>query len=583
MKTKSQSSSKEISVIRDERVSAESVLKVLLKGKVLGVITEHRRIGPPGCGKTTWIVRQAKRAVEAWCERTGGNNWECTDVLIATLTTGAAAELRSRGVRLPDEQIGTLHSHAFRALDRPKLCVGAKETRLWNEECGDRGFRLTPETGGKDTSGGAEPASGDHWRKIYQLYKSQLKPLNTWSGRVNQFAELYDQWKRINGFLDFSDLIHEAYERCESAPESPSVLIVDEAQDHDAAEFQLIRHWAKQAEILIIVGDPDQNIYSFRGADPDSFYATEIPEENTKVLSQSYRVPIAVHAESQRMIQRCQNRREVEYYPRDEPGSVRDLDYPVQGHGAVEVVRHIEGTVRSGKTAMVLATCRYMLGSVVKNLKEEGLLYWNPFSTDNNEFNPLHPSKGTSGIDRVVSYLRPNEAIHGEKARLWTPSELYSWVSICPASGLLRRGAKTSLQKMSGRLEEVVLTYEELEEIFIPEALSDLAANGISVDWLRQRINPKQGRSALLALRALKRSGYEALTSDPKIVVGTIHSVKGGEADVVYLSPEISPKEREQLLSGEEANAVYRKFYVGMTRAKESLIKLSPMRDGIEW
>ena len=103
-------------------------------------------------------------------------------------------------------------------------------------------------------------------------------------------------------------------------------MFVDEAQDLDLLEMSLIRKWGTQTESLYIVGDPDQAIFTWRGADPTAFTAAEIPQENRQVLAQSYRVPVAVHAQAVRWISRVQGREPVEYRPRDHEGEVRSLD-----------------------------------------------------------------------------------------------------------------------------------------------------------------------------------------------------------------------------------------------------------------
>ena len=62
------------------------------------------------------------------------------------------------------------------------------------------------------------------------------------------------------------------------------------------------------------------------------------------------------------------------------------------------------------------------------------------------------------------------------------------------------------------------------------------------------------------------------------MVVGTVHSVKGSEADVVCLFPDLSPRGMEEWDSGDphqQAN-VYRLFYVAMTRARELLLMAEP-------
>jgi superfamily I DNA/RNA helicase len=62
------------------------------------------------------------------------------------------------------------------------------------------------------------------------------------------------------------------------------------------------------------------------------------------------------------------------------------------------------------------------------------------------------------------------------------------------------------------------------------------------------------------------------LLEDPGVVVGTIHSVKGGQADVVYLFPDLSRAGNAQYdVAGVFRDSVIRLFYVGATRARETL------------
>jgi DNA helicase II / ATP-dependent DNA helicase PcrA len=66
--------------------------------------------------------------------------------------------------------------------------------------------------------------------------------------------------------------------------------------------------------------------------------------------------------------------------------------------------------------------------------------------------------------------------------------------------------------------------------------------------------------------------GPQALVDAPRVVVGTIHSVKGGEADVVYLFPDLSREgDAAYQQAGQPRDSVIRQFYVGMTRAREIL------------
>jgi superfamily I DNA/RNA helicase len=74
-------------------------------------------------------------------------------------------------------------------------------------------------------------------------------------------------------------------------------------------------------------------------------------------------------------------------------------------------------------------------------------------------------------------------------------------------------------------------------------------------------------------LEILQRRGAAVLKETPRTIIGTVHSVKGGEADTVMLFPDISAAgAKEWARSKEGRDAVIRQYYVGITRAKETLI-----------
>ena len=86
-------------------------------------MTEYSLHGPPGTGKTRALATSwAPNAAEKF----GAEN-----VVISSLTKTAAAEIGSRGLSIPEENIGTLHAIAYRALDRPVIAESKIEE--WNE------------------------------------------------------------------------------------------------------------------------------------------------------------------------------------------------------------------------------------------------------------------------------------------------------------------------------------------------------------------------------------------------------------------------------------------------------------------
>src|SRR3989304_2214617 len=96
----------------------------MLEGSVASPSQVSRVIGPPGTGKTTFLSRQVRVAYEAGHE-----------VMVCSLTRTAAAEVAGRELPISKDAIGTLHSHAYRALGRGKIEIADEPGHLseWNE------------------------------------------------------------------------------------------------------------------------------------------------------------------------------------------------------------------------------------------------------------------------------------------------------------------------------------------------------------------------------------------------------------------------------------------------------------------
>lgn len=96
----------------------------------------------------------------------------------------------------------------------------------------------------------------------------------------------------------------------------------------------------------------------------------------------------------------------------------------------------------------------------------------------------------------------------------------------------------------------------------------------------RRRVTASVFKRAQSPLDVAGAHGPAALIDVPRVVVGTIHSVKGGEADVVYLFADLSGEaDRQYQRTGPPRDAVIRQFYVGMTRARQTLY-ICPMETG---
>jgi superfamily I DNA/RNA helicase len=395
---------------------------------------------------------------------------------------------------------------------------------------------------------------------------------------VAHVAGRWEDWKHESGLVDFTDLLEIALRDIRLAPGDPSVLIADEAQDFSRLQLSLIRQWGQYCDYMLVAGDEDQLLYGWCGCTPDAFLHPPVPEDRKRVLSQSYRVPRAVHRLADRWVKQLTVREPKEYLPRDADGEVRWLDtgnwrYPD------DILTDADQYLQQGKTVMFLTTCSYMLDPLKRVLRAAGLPFHNPYRQTRGDWNPLR-SKGTTAADRLLAFLRPREDVWGAQAGVWQARDLQAWVEMVKADGLLTNGAKARIARLA---PEQAIGLELLTQLFRPEAGDAMLAAlggtlGASVDWLQARLLTTVQQKLEYPTTVLMRRGVQGLVSPPQIMLGTIHSVKGGQADVVYLFPDLSVAGMsEWVQGGERADAVIRQMYVGMTRARESLVVCSPV------
>lgn len=116
--------------------------------------------------------------------------------------------------------------------------------------------------------------------------------------KIAQVYEEYEKQMRANNALDFDDLLLKAVQLFQTQPdvleyyqERFRYIMVDEYQDTNAVQFQLVSILASKYRNLCVVGDDDQSIYKFRGADIKNILNFEQVFEEAKVikLEQNYR------------------------------------------------------------------------------------------------------------------------------------------------------------------------------------------------------------------------------------------------------------------------------------------------------
>jgi hypothetical protein len=315
------------------------------------------------------------------------------------------------------------------------------------------------------------------------------------------------------------------------------------------------------------------------------------------VLKQSYRVPQQVHQQAVAWIETMHGRMPIEYSPRlcipDDPdsptveGCVEHRPYQWNDPGPLLDVLRAE--ISDGRSVMVLASCNYMLHPLTRALKDAGMPFHNPYRVTNGAWNPLRASH------RLLAYLRPHSQVWGDQARFWTWDDVRLWTDPLLSKTALRHGAKTLIKTrcMEGKLgpqdtrAHDELTFSELVHHVVADSGVDHVLDG-NIDWWESMLRHGERKTQQFSINVARRHGAAKLLQQPKLIVGTIHSVKGGEADHVIVFPDLSPNAYwngwKLTPEDERHKSVLRLFYVAMTRARHTLTLCNPSgNEAVMW
>jgi DNA helicase-2/ATP-dependent DNA helicase PcrA len=231
-----------------------------------------------GSGKTRVVTRRI-----AW--RARERSLDAGHVLAVTFTRKAAGELRERLARLGVS--GHVTAGTFHAVALGQLRQHARDTGRAAPVVLERKARLLvpllPARGRDAGLAAAEVASEIEWAKARLVAPGDYEAAVTLADRtpprpaaeVASIYRAYEREKRKRGVVDFDDLIHQCADTLERDPAFGDAqrwrfrhLFVDEFQDASAAQFRLLRAWLGDRDDLCVVGDGDQAVYGFAGADP---------------------------------------------------------------------------------------------------------------------------------------------------------------------------------------------------------------------------------------------------------------------------------------------------------------------------
>jgi DNA helicase-2/ATP-dependent DNA helicase PcrA len=337
-------------------------------------------VAGPGSGKTRVLTRRI-----AWRIATGAA--DAPHVLALTFTRHAAAELTRRlqalevaGPRHDDERpgrqgvtAGTLHAVALAQLraraarhDRPMPALLERKVRVLLKIVGGRGAEALAVA--------ADAASEIEWAKARLLAPDVYAAAAELAGRtpmrgVEAVAEIYERYerdKRRARLVDFDDLLWWCADALETDDEFAAEqrfrfrhLFVDEFQDVSPAQLRLVRGWLGDRADLCVVGDPDQAIFSFAGADPTGLtrFARTFPGAHVVHLDHNYRSTPQVVATAEALLAdsgRPRPRRQAARADGPLPSVTVYDDDDAEAEGVAERVRAAHATGRPWSSFAVL-------------------------------------------------------------------------------------------------------------------------------------------------------------------------------------------------------------------------------------
>lgn len=497
---------------------------------------EERVYGPPGTGKTTWIADQATKEIEKY-----GPDL----VSICSLTKAAIHEAKDRGIPIDEENLTTLHARCKRSIGAPApaelyMSDFAKEYPLYAMGNGLPKYM-------REDRAEAIIRSGATAYDMVQYNRQRMIPIKDWRPDLVKWHEVWKQWCMESGHMDYSMWLEE----CLTNTKLPhqKVVFVDEAQDHTPLQLAVIRAWP--TERLVLVGDDDQSLYEWSGSIPDAFLDPSIQVEKEMVLSRSYRVPRVIHRLAMEIISRVTYRKEKLYNPRDIEGIVDRSSFQIS-ESRMWPMEEIE----DGREHMIISPCAYQLEGIISQLKIQGIPFHNPYRRSNATWNPLY----TDIAIAARSYLTDR----------WIGASIARWAQIMKSEVFTN---SASLFTMCAQREKEEISYDELRP-FLAERYAEALLS--------------RKPEALIKLKRNVQGSWEYYEKVfkghlviPKITIGTIHSVKGGECEVVHVFPDLSRSGYEELHN--DPDKLHRLFYTAVTRAKDSIVIHKPGNSGYKY
>ena len=584
-----------------------------------------------GSGKTRVLTNRIAYLIEA-------KNVNPDNILAVTFTNKAAGEMKERihnlvGFGAWRITVGTFHSVCAKILrvEGVKLGFGNNfiifdtddQVTIIKDCCEE----LYVDTGRLKPSTILHKISAAK-NEMITPFDYQMQTSTSDERIIGKIYERYNELLKLNNALDFDDLLVKTVELLKSNEkllmdyqERFKYIFVDEFQDINAVQNKLISLLTAKHRNLCVVGDDDQSIYGWRGADMNTIlnYEKEYPDAKVIKLEQNYRSPQNILDAAHSVISQNRVRKEKKlwsdtksdekikyYHASDEAGEAAFIARTIRTmvedgrykYGDFALLYRINAQSRVLEQHMVamgipyriIGGLKFFMRKEVKDIIAYLRLIYNPADSVSLRRIINVPTRGIGGssVEKVIStalinnisiyeqLLKPEECgltQRAQKAISEFTQMITSWrlraeelsISDLIEAIIIESGYEKSLTENEASIQEKT----RLENIKELKSVAD--------EFVRDAIDTETNPTIELFLENVSLMSEAENTGEDLegITLMTLHAAKGLEFPVVFLTgleDNIFPISRALFgATMHELEEERRLCYVGMTRAKEQL------------
>lgn len=581
-------------------------------------------IAGAGSGKTKVLTHKIAYLISE-------KNVKPYNILAITFTNKAASEMKQRVEKIVGDVaqemwMGTFHSICVRILrrfidrigfDTSFLIFDTSDQKTVVKEC-LKALNIDDKTF-SDRSVLSEISNAKNEMltpKAYQTkYAGEFR-----KEKIGQVYELYQKRLRENNAIDFDDIINYTIDILSENPdvlqyytEKFKYVLVDEYQDTNKAQFTLVTILASRYGNITVVGDNDQGIYSFRGADISNILNFEKDFPGTKIikLEQNYRCTGNILKAANAVIKHNENKYEKKLWTENEEGSLPCLyqaeDEYDEANYIVKQIEHLKTEeYLKPKDFVILYRMNAQSRAIEDILRRENIPYK---IVGGLKFYERKEIKDTIAYLRLIHNTSDNlslKRIINEPKRGIGKTSLDKIQEISDRTGtsmyeIIKHAEEFDLNRVKANAEEFINLIEELrlkkQELSISELLKEVLnksgytralelENTVEAETRMQNLEEFltvaiefEEESAdntlpeFLESITLSSDIDEMQDEDNTVTLMTLHSAKGLEFPVVFLvgmEEGIFPGYKS-IGEPKELEEERRLFYVGITRAKQFL------------